>query len=57
MIKSSGMNVSPVQVEAVLGKHHDVQGVCVVGVPDEAKVEKVSAFVVLNDASNASPEL
>jgi len=57
MIKSSGMNVYPVQVEAVLDKHPDVQAACVIGVPDEAQVEKVKAFVVLKDKSKASDEL
>lgn len=57
MIKSSGMNVYPVQVESVLDKHPDVQAACVIGVPDEAQVEKVKAFVVLKDPSKASPEL
>jgi len=57
MIKSSGMNVYPVQVEAVLDKHPDVAAVCVIGVPDEAQVEKVKAFVVLKDAAKASPEM
>jgi long-chain acyl-CoA synthetase len=57
MIKSSGMNVYPVQVEALLDKHPDVQAACVIGVPDEAQVEKVKAFVVLKDKSKASAEL
>ena len=57
MIKSSGMNVYPVQVEAVLDKHPDVQAACVIGVPDEAQVERVKAFVVLKDAAKATPEM
>ena len=57
MIKSSGMNVYPVQVEACLDKHPDVAAVCVIGVPDEAQVEKVKAFVVLKDSAKASPEM
>jgi len=57
MIKSSGMNVYPVQVEACLDKHPDVAAVCVIGVPDEAQVEKVKAFVVLKDAAKASAEM
>lgn len=47
MIKSSGMNVYPAQVEEVLFKHPDVLDVCVIGVPDKAQVELVKAFVVL----------
>jgi long-chain acyl-CoA synthetase len=57
MIKSSGMNVYPVQVEAILDKHPEVQAACVIGVPDEAQVEMVKAFVVLKDRSKASPEM
>jgi len=57
MIKSSGMNVYPVQVEACLDTHPDVAAACVIGVPDEAQVEKVKAFVVLKDACKASPEM
>jgi long-chain acyl-CoA synthetase len=57
MIKSSGMNVYPVQVEACLDKHPDVSAVCVIGVPDEAQVEKVKDFVVLKDPAKASPEM
>ncbi len=57
MIKSSGMNVYPVQVEAVLYKHPDVSAACVIGVPDEAQVERVKAFVVLKDSKKATPEM
>ncbi len=47
MIKSSGMNVYPAQVEAVLFNHPYVADVCVIGVPDRDQVETVKAFVVL----------
>lgn len=49
MIKSSGFNVYPAQVEAVLYQHPLVADACVVGVPDEAQVERVKAYVVLRD--------
>jgi long-chain acyl-CoA synthetase len=45
MIKSSGMNVYPGQVESVLRSHPAVAQACVVGVPDEAQVERVVAVV------------
>ncbi|MCX5727186.1 MAG: AMP-binding protein, partial [Candidatus Saganbacteria bacterium] len=57
MIKSSGMNVYPAQVEAVLYQHPDVRDACVIGVPDEAQVERVKAIVVLKDSSKASPAM
>jgi long-chain acyl-CoA synthetase len=41
MIKSSGMNVYPGQVEEVLGRHPAVAEACVLGVPDEKQVERV----------------
>ncbi len=56
MIKSSGMNVYPAQVEDVLYKHPDVAKTCVIGVPDEKQVQRVKAFVVLKDPAKASAE-
>lgn len=53
MIKSSGMNVYPAQVEAELYKHPDVGMACVIGVPDVDQVERVKAFVVLKDQGKA----
>jgi long-chain acyl-CoA synthetase len=49
MIKSSGFNVYPAQVESVLYQHPLVAEACVIGVPDEAQVERVEAVVVLKD--------
>ncbi len=54
MIKSSGFNVYPAQVEGVLYQHPLVAEVCVAGVPDPAQVERVKAFIVLKDAARAS---
>jgi acyl-CoA synthetase (AMP-forming)/AMP-acid ligase II/thiamine pyrophosphate-dependent acetolactate synthase large subunit-like protein len=56
LIKSSGFNVFPAQVEAVLYRHPLVLQACVVGVPDAAQVERVKAFVVLKDQALATPE-
>ncbi len=55
MIKSSGFNVFPAQVEAVLHKHPKVLTSCVIGVPDERQGERVKAFVVLRDGAPATP--
>ena len=53
MIKSSGFNVYPAQVEAVLREHPAVKDACVIGVPDPAQVERVVAYVVLGDPALA----
>jgi long-chain acyl-CoA synthetase len=57
MIKSSGMNVYPAQVEDILYRHPEVQEACIIGVPDEAQVQIVKGFVVLKDPSKASDEM
>lgn len=57
MIKSSGFNVYPTQVEAVLEMHPRVAQSCVVGVPDDAQGARVKAIVVLHDGSAAADAL
>jgi long-chain acyl-CoA synthetase len=57
MIKSSGMNVYPAQVEEVLYRHPEVSDACVIGVPDEAQVQKIKAFVVLKNPRKAGPQM
>jgi long-chain acyl-CoA synthetase len=56
MIKSSGMNVYPAQVEEILYKHPKVRDACVIGVPDEAQVQAVKGFVVLKNPAEANSE-
>jgi long-chain acyl-CoA synthetase len=56
MIKSSGFNVYPAQVEAVLYQHPLVAEACVAGVPDPAQVERVKAFVVLREPAKAGAD-
>jgi long-chain acyl-CoA synthetase len=55
MIKSSGFNVYPAEVEQVIGEHPAVAAVCVVGVPDPSQGERVKAFVVLRAGQTPSP--
>ena len=57
MIKSSGMNVYPAQVEDVLYRHPDVLKACVIGVPDEKQVQRVKGFVVLRERGKAGPDM
>lgn len=47
MIISSGYNVYPGQIENILDAHKKVQMSCVIGVPDDYKMQKVKAFVTL----------
>ena len=57
MIKTSGFNVYPAQVEAVLYQSPFVAEACVVGVPDPEQVERVKAFGVLKDPAKANAEM
>lgn len=52
MIKTSGANVAPVEVEAVLAAIPEVRIAYVVGVPDPAKGAVVTAVVVTNDGAS-----
>ncbi len=47
MIITSGYNVYPGQMENILDAHEYVQMSCVIGVPDDYKMQKVKAFVKL----------
>lgn len=47
LIITSGFNVYPADVEAVLRECEEIQDVAVVGIPDESRGEVVKAFVVL----------
>ena len=57
MIKSSGFNVYPAEVEQVIGQYPAVAEACVVGVPDPSQGERVMAFVVLRPGHAPSPAL
>lgn len=56
MIKTSGANVAPQEVEAVLGRIDGVRIAYVVGVPDADKGALVCGVVVLNQGRQASAE-
>jgi acyl-coenzyme A synthetase/AMP-(fatty) acid ligase len=49
MFKSSGMWVSPIEVEDVLREHQSVQEAAVVAIPAEDGLFEVTAFVALRD--------
>lgn len=57
MIITSGYNVYPSQLENIIDAHPAVRMSCVIGVPDPYKVQKVKAFVVLNEGYADSPAL
>jgi len=57
MLKVSGMYVSPFEVEGVLQSHPDVLEAAVVGWPDDDRLIKPKAFVVLKVADKASGAL
>ena len=50
MIKFKGYAIFPAEVEDLLHRHPQIQGVAVIGVPDEKVGEAVKAFVVLDPA-------
>jgi fatty-acyl-CoA synthase len=56
MIKRSGINVSPAEVEDILQQHPDVGLAGVVGVADEKRGEIVVAFVVAKPGATPTPE-
>ena len=45
MIVSSGYNIYPAQLENIFDAHDKVQMSCIIGVPDDYKMEKVKAFI------------
>ena len=56
MIVTSGYNVYPSQLENIFDAHELVQMSCVIGVPDELKMQKVKAFIMLKPGVVASQE-
>ena len=56
MIVSSGYNIYPAQMENILDANKMVSMSCVIGVPDDYKVQKVKAFVVLKPGYEPNEE-
>ena len=56
MIVTSGYNVYPSQLENIFDAHELVQMSCVIGVPDELKMQKVKAFVTLKSGVSAGQD-
>lgn len=57
MIKTSGINVSPAEVEGFLADHPGVREVLVVGAPHPSREEVAVAFVVPSDPALTADEL
>ncbi len=55
MIKTSGANVSPREVEMALQRYAEVREAIVFGMPDEARGEVVVAVIVAADGKDADP--
>ncbi|MDO4733642.1 MAG: AMP-binding protein [Lachnospiraceae bacterium] len=56
MIVSSGYNIYPAQMENVLDANKMIRKSCVIGVPDDYRMHKVKAFVVLEPGYQANEE-
>jgi fatty-acyl-CoA synthase len=56
MIKKSGINISPAEVEDVLMRHPTIALAGVVGVPDATQGELLAAFVVAKPGATPRPE-
>lgn len=56
MIVTSGYNVYPSQIENVLDAHELVHMSCVIGIPDDLKVQRVIAFIMLKPDANVSEQ-
>lgn len=57
MIISSGENIFPVEIEEVLNTHPKVRDCMVTSVPDRVRGQKVTAYIVREDASLTAEEL
>ena len=57
LIITSGYNIYPTQVEAVISSHPAVHLCCVIGVKDSYKMERVKAFVMVRPGFEAGDEL
>ena len=56
MIVSSGYNIYPAQMENVLDANKMIHQSCVIGVPDDYRMHKVKAFVVLEEGVPANED-
>ena len=57
MIISSGYSIYPTQLENAIESHKDVLISCVIGVPDDYKMQRIKAFITLRDNKEATDEI
>jgi len=57
MIISSGYSIYPSQLESAIDSNENVLISCVIGLPDEYKVQRIKAFIVLRDNMEATDEI
>ena len=57
MIISSGYSVYPSQLENVIESHENVLISCVIGVPDDYKMQRIKAFIVLRGDLEPTEEI
>ena len=57
MIISSGYSIYPSQLENIIESHENVLISCVIGVPDDYKIKRIKAFIVLRDGMEATDEI
>ena len=57
MIISSGYSVYPSQLENIIEAHESVLISCIIGVPDDYKIQRIKAFIVLRDSQEPTEEI
>ncbi|MCL2427073.1 MAG: AMP-binding protein [Oscillospiraceae bacterium] len=57
MIVSSGYSIYPSQLENAIESHESVLISCVIGIPDEYKMQKIKAFIILRNEQEATDEI
>ncbi|MCL2820688.1 MAG: AMP-binding protein [Oscillospiraceae bacterium] len=57
MIVSSGYSIYPTQLENAIEAHENVLISCVIGIPDDYKMQKIKAFITLRDNAEATDEI
>ena len=57
MIISSGYSIYPSQLENIIESHESVLISCVIGIPDDYKIKRIKAFIVLRDGKEPTDEI